>query len=130
MATWFVSKSGEWAKATELRPLTDAQITEISDMLHDLRAASEAAGSWRLLWGRMSSQLARACAECRIARISIYTTRPVGMATAKRWMTQEQVVACAGHRSTRTAGSHYARRASGWKTKKRRGSRAIRAWHM
>src|SRR5690606_24510420 len=64
--------------------------------------------------GRLAARLARVCKTLGIPRVSFYTLRHVGMATAKSWMTPLEVAAAAGHGSVRTAMSHYAKRRSGW----------------
>lgn len=74
----------------------------------------EASESWKKFHNRLSSRLARICAGLRIRRVSFYTLRHVGMATAKTWMTAQEVAAAAGHASVHTATSHYAKRRSGW----------------
>jgi hypothetical protein len=69
---------------------------------------------FKRLWQRMASLIARACKRIKIARVSLYTSRHQGMANAKAWMSDEQVAAAAGHKTTRTAALHYAKRRSGW----------------
>lgn len=59
-------------------------------------------------------RLARVCKRCGVRRVSLYTLRRVGIATAKAWMTPAEVAAAAGHASTRTAPAHYAKRRHGW----------------
>jgi hypothetical protein len=39
------------------------------------------------------------------------------MANAKSWMSPEEVAAAAGHKTTATATSHYAKRRTGWRIK-------------
>lgn len=76
--------------------------------------ALDTAGSWKALRDRLASRLARVCETHNIDRVSFYTLRHVGMATAKRSMTPVEVAAAAGHGSVHTAMSHYAKRRSGW----------------
>ncbi len=71
------------------------------------------AGSEKRLWSRLASRLGRACQRLSIRRVSPYTTRHVALATAKQQMSPEEVAALAGHRTTATAVTHYARRRSG-----------------
>lgn len=82
--------------------------------LQRLRQALEHAGSWTKLRDRLSARLARVCKRFKIARVSLYTLRHVGMATAKTWMTPVEVAAASGHAAVRTATSHYAKRRTGW----------------
>jgi hypothetical protein len=72
-------------------------------------------GSWAKLRNRLASRLARVCRSLGISRVSLYTIRHVSMSTAKRSMLPQEVAACAGHGSVRTATSHYARKSSGWR---------------
>ena len=82
--------------------------------LRHFGVSAAAAESWKKFHNRLSSRLARICAALGIRRVSFYTLRHVGMATAKTWMTVQEVAAAAGHASIRTATSHYAKRRSGW----------------
>ncbi|WP_085395113.1 hypothetical protein [Bradyrhizobium canariense] len=83
----------------------------------------ESVDGFAALWGRLSARIARACKQIGIKRVSIYTTRHVGMANAKSWMPPEEVAASAGHKTTATAASHYAKRSSGWGAKVQRVAR-------
>jgi integrase len=94
-----------------MTPKTKASLVKF---LHHFDEAAAAAGSWKKFHNRLSSRLARICAALGIRRVSFYTLRHVGMATAKTWMTSREVAAAAGHASIRTATSHYAKRRSGW----------------
>lgn len=69
--------------------------------------------------GRLSTRLARACQQAGVARLSLYTLRHIGLASAKRVMTVAEVAAFAGHATDRTAGQHYAKRRSGWRLRQR-----------
>jgi hypothetical protein len=89
-------------------------IARLVAFLEDLADAVRAAGSTGRLMGRLSARLARICKAQGIARTSLYTLRHVGMATAKSWMSPLEVAAAAGHASTRTASSHYAKKRRGW----------------
>ena len=71
-------------------------------------------GSWKKLHDRLASRLARICKTLGIPRVSLYTLRHVGMATAKTWMAPVEVAAASGHASIRTATSHYAKCRTGW----------------
>jgi len=89
-------------------------IDQLIIFLNSLAKAVEAAGSPERLFGRLSARLARICKGCGVRRVSLYTLRHVGIATAKSWMTPTEVAAAAGHASTRTASSHYSKRRHGW----------------
>jgi tRNA A37 N6-isopentenylltransferase MiaA len=65
--------------------------------------------------GKTVSRIARACRRIRIKRVAPYSTRHVGMATAKTWISPEHVAASAGHKTTATATAHYARRQAAWR---------------
>jgi integrase len=97
-----------------LAPMGKKAIATLVTFLNRLRAAVEEAGTWKLLHDRLASRLARVCKSVGIARVSLYTLRHVGIATAKRWMSPIEVAAAAGHASARTAMSHYAKRRTGW----------------
>ena len=98
----------------ELKPMPDKAIKSLSVFLALLRSAAQQAGSMKRLLDRLSSRLARVCKHLKIRRVSLYTLRHVGMATAKIWMTPAEVAAAAGHASVVTAQTHYAKRRSGW----------------
>jgi hypothetical protein len=95
------------------------EIADLDELLATLPQTAAEAGGWTKLWGRLSSRLARVCRVLGIKRVSLYTTRHQGMANAKTWMTAEQLAAAAGHRSTRTAVTHYAHRTKAWRTVRR-----------
>lgn len=94
-----------------MTPKAKASLVKFLGHFAESAAASE---SWKKFHNRLSSRLARICAGLRIRRVSFYTLRHVGMATAKSWMTPQEVAAAAGHASIRTATSHYAKKRSGW----------------
>jgi integrase len=89
-------------------------IDELATFLALLAEAAQTAGSPERLFDRLSARLARVCKRCGVRRVSLYTLRHVGIATAKAWMTPAEVAAAAGHASTRTASAHYAKRRHGW----------------
>lgn len=90
-------------------------IANLQLFLRRLRKAATAPGGWTKLHERLASRLARACEVVDIDRVSLYTLRHVGMASAKTWMEPHEVAAAAGHGSVRTATSHYAKRRTGWR---------------
>ena len=72
-------------------------------------------GSMERLCRILAERLARVCKRLGLVRISIYTLRHVAIATWKRGgLSAEEIAALAGHVSTRTAWSHYARGKHGW----------------
>jgi len=99
----------------EIENLSPAQRRALQQLLADLGGAADEAGGHGKLFERLSSLLARICKKHRIPRVCLYTTRHIGIATAKRRMPADQVAAAAGHRSTRTATSLYAKRRTGWR---------------
>ncbi|MEH2512270.1 hypothetical protein V1291_003624 [Nitrobacteraceae bacterium AZCC 1564] len=98
---------------------TDA-VKDLSDLLARLRERGAQVGSFRHLWARLASRIARACQSIKIKRVAPYTSRHVGMANAKSWMSPWEIAASAGHKSTATATSHYAKRRTGWGPKAKR----------
>ena len=100
-----------------LEPYGKSGVDDLKDFLDLLRVRAEQAGGYKKFWGRLAARIARACAFLKIERVALYTTRHIGIATAKSWMSPEQVAASAGQKTTRTATSHYARRRSGWGAK-------------
>ncbi|WGS18634.1 MULTISPECIES: hypothetical protein [unclassified Bradyrhizobium] len=92
-------------------------VSDLSKLLVFLRKRAQGAESFRHLWGSLASRIARACKEIGIKRVSPYSTRHIGMANAKSWMSPEEVAATAGHKTTATATAHYAKRRTGWRTK-------------
>ena len=90
-------------------------IASLELFLRRLNKASHAAGGWAKLHGRLASRLARVCKAVGIDRVSLYTLRHVGIASAKTWMEPHEVAAAAGHGSVHTATSHYAKRRTGWR---------------
>lgn len=106
----------------DLRDYGADGIVNLSALLATLKKRAKDAQSFRKLWAKLASRIARACRDIRIKRVAPYSTRHVGMATAKTWMSPEQVAASAGHKTTATATAHYARRQTGWRNK---GSRLV-----
>lgn len=106
--------NGEY-RARDLSQLGEALSGELERFLQNLRKAVESAGSWQVLHGRLAARLARACRTLNIKRVSFYTLRHVGMATAKLHLEAHEVAAAAGHASVATAASHYAKRRTGWR---------------
>ena len=98
----------------DLNAYHKADLQDLRNLLATLQARAAEVLSFSLLWARLASRIARACKQIGIRRVSLYTTRHVGMANAKSWMSPAQVAASAGHKTTATATSHYAKRRSGW----------------
>jgi hypothetical protein len=98
-------------------------VMDLCDLLVTLSARAAAAGGYGRLWARLASRIARACEHIEIKRVALYTTRHVGMANAKSWMSPAEVAASAGHKTTATATSHYAKRRTGWGSKAKRVAR-------
>ena len=101
----------------DLRDYGASELSDLFDLLATLKARAKDAESFRRLWAKLASRIARACKQIRIKRVAPYSTRHVGMATAKTWMSPEEVAASAGHKTTATATAHYARRRTGWRNK-------------
>jgi hypothetical protein len=108
-----------------LRKLIGILKARSAEILAEKSEDVEKAEAFSVLWARLSARLARACKTLGIKRVSIYTTRHVGMANAKYWMLPEEVAASAGHKTTATATSHYAKRRSGWGAKAKRVARPV-----
>lgn len=89
-------------------------VAALKTFLVRLRNALRDTGNWTTLRDRLAARLARICTRLKIARVSFYTLRHTGMATAKSWMSPVEVAAAAGHAAVRTATSHYAKRRTGW----------------
>lgn len=89
-------------------------VTDLRDLLTTLKELAEILEGFKKLWERLASRLARVCSQIGIKRVAPYTTRHIGMANAKSWMSPAEVAASAGHKVTATATSHYARRRTGW----------------
>jgi hypothetical protein len=104
----------------DLRDYGESGVGDLSDLLASLKSRAKDAESFRRLWAKLASRIARACKRIRIKRLAPYSTRHVGMATAKTWMSPAEVAASAGHKTTATATSHYARRQTGWRNKRLR----------
>jgi hypothetical protein len=100
-----------------------AGVRDLCDLLTTLTVLAAKAGGYKNLWGRLASRIARACKQVHIRRVAPYTTRHVGMANAKSWMSPAEVAASAGHKTTATATSHYAKRRTGWGDKVERVAR-------
>ncbi len=99
----------------DISPMGKSQIDQFALFLGAFRDAAASAGSWKRLNDRLASRLARTCKAIGIPRVSLYTIRHVGMATAKTWMAPEEVAAAAGHGHVRTAMMHYAKARTGWR---------------
>jgi hypothetical protein len=104
----------------DLRDYGESGVGDLSDLLATLKLRAKDAESFRSLWAKLASRIARACKRIRIKRLAPYSTRHVGMATAKTWMSPAEVAASAGHKTTATATAHYARRQTGWRNKRLR----------
>ena len=103
------------SRARDLAPLGEALIGKLDRFLQNLRKAAKSSGCWRVLHGRLAARLAWVCRILNIKRVSLYTLRHVGMATAKLHLEPREVAAAAGHASVATATSHYAKRRTGWR---------------
>lgn len=115
------------AKATNGRALGDTRVLDISGiaerrpsfpaalrcLLLALKVRAQAVGGYKTLLSRLAARIARACERIGIGRVALYTTRHVALATAKQVMSPEEVATLAGHKTTATAATHYARRRSG-----------------
>ena len=88
-------------------------INRVKALIASLAARARETGGFQRLWARLASRIARTCKRIGIKRVALYTSRHVGIATAKAVLTPEQLAATAGHKSTATAQHHYARRKSG-----------------
>lgn len=98
----------------DLSTMPPGTLDNLKTFLVALKRALEHTGDWRRLRDRLAARLARVCKKLGIGRVSLYTLRHVGIATAKTWMTPIEVAASAGHGAVRTATSHYAKRRTGW----------------
>jgi hypothetical protein len=107
----------------DLSDYGDDGAKDLRDLLVILSTRAAAAGGYGRLWARLASRIARACEQVEIKRVALYTTRHVGMANAKSWMSPEEVAASAGHKTTATATSHYAKRRTGWGSEAKRVAR-------
>jgi integrase len=90
-------------------------ILGLANFLGELRKAERQAGCWQRFHERMAKALTRACKKLRIDPISLYTLRHCAIATAKRYLSIQEVAAFAGHSSGRTAQKSYAKRRAGWR---------------
>tara|TARA_A100001391_G_scaffold145276_2_gene102943 strand:- start:19771 stop:20712 length:942 start_codon:yes stop_codon:yes gene_type:complete len=90
-------------------------IANLELFLRRIRKATAQAGGWESLHGRLASRLARVCKAVGVDRVSLYTLRHVGIASAKTWLEPYEVAAAAGHGSVRTATTHYAKSRTGWR---------------
>lgn len=102
------------SRSRDIGPMGLKAIATLRTFLTKLREALAQAGCQKKLYNRLAARLARLCKVLGIARVSLYTLRHVGMATAKTWMSPIEVAAAAGHATSRTATCHYARRRTGW----------------
>jgi hypothetical protein len=101
----------------DLRDYGEDGVGDLTDLLATLKSQVDDVESFRRLWAKLASRIARTCRQIRIKRVAPYSTRHFGIATAKRWMSPAEVAASAGHKTTVTAGTHYARRQTGWRNK-------------
>jgi hypothetical protein len=97
-------------------------VGDLSALLVTLSARAAAARGYSYLWARLASRIARVCKDIKIKRVCLYTTRHVGIANAKSWMSPQQIAAKAGHKTTATATAHYAKRRTGWGAEAERGA--------
>jgi hypothetical protein len=95
-------------------------VRDLAGLLIALNTRAAAAGGYRYLWARLASRIARVCKSIKIKRVALYSTRHVGIANAKSWMSPHEIAAKAGHKTTATATAHYAKRRTGW------GAKAVR----
>ena len=90
-------------------------VRDLAALLVVLKDRASKAKSLKHLWGSLAARIARACKKIHIKRVSLYTMRHVGVANAKCRMSPEEVSALAGHKTTATATTHYAKRRTGWR---------------
>jgi hypothetical protein len=104
-------------RSIQLTSLPPNVVKLVSGLIDELRLLfAESNKSWRRILGRLGERLARVCARIGIRRWSLYTTRHVAIASWKKaGLSNGEIAALAGHRSTRTARQHYAGRRHGWK---------------
>lgn len=102
-------------RTIDLRDVPERELAGLRSFLVVFRRVLADAGSWARLHASLARALSRACDSLGIAKVSLYTLRHQMLATAKRSMTPKEVAALAGHKTTKTATQHYARRRSGWK---------------
>jgi hypothetical protein len=111
------STNGRSIGTERRRDLSDYSPNGVADLIHLLRTLPKTAvgaGGFHRLWERLNSRIARACKKIRIRRVALYSTRQQGMANAKSWMSPAEIAASAGHKTTVTATSHYAKSRSSW----------------
>lgn len=101
-------------RARDLSTMPPGTLDNLKTFLVALKKALATTGDWRRLRDRLAARLARVCKKLAMKRVSLYTFRHVGIATAKTWMAPVEVAASAGHGSVRTATTHYAKRRTGW----------------
>jgi integrase len=77
--------------------------------LASLQAEAKVVGTYARLQTLLAARLVRHCQKAGVRRVSLYTLRHLGMATAKRFLAPEEVAALAGHATDRTATEHYAK---------------------
>jgi integrase len=98
----------------DLAQLSSEERAALKGFLAGLQRACRQFRSTKHLLNCIAARLARVCTKLKIRRVSLYTLRHVGLATAKRHMSSREVAALAGHRSCATATRHYAKRRTGW----------------
>jgi len=88
------------------------------DFLTRLQAETRKAGDFKRMHQRLAKCLERACKSIKIRKIALYTLRHQAISTAKKNNVKPaEIAAFAGHRSTRTATTSYAKRRAGWNRK-------------
>ena len=93
----------------------DGWITKLRWFLDYVKPYRENEGGWKLLTDRLRSRIAYACSVKGIARISLYITRDIFIATELLAGTDPaEVAAKVNHKSPRTQRRHYASKASGF----------------
>ncbi len=96
-----------------------AGLRDLSSLLRAVKERTRKSKSFRHVWGSLASRINRTCEAIGIKRVAPYSSRHAGMATARRWMTAQEVAAAAGHKTTATATKHYAKRRTGWPVRPR-----------
>lgn len=102
-----------------LRGCSAEEVARLKEFIAALKDRANAIG-YKRLWSCLASRIARACKRAGIKRIALYTSRHIGIANAKSWMSRSELAVGAGHKTTATAGRHYAKRRSGWGPKIKR----------
>jgi hypothetical protein len=111
-------KRSNFRGVAEMRPLLlvrwkKGHKRDLARFLAEYRRALRDAGRVRF-HERLAAALARACDEANVPRIALYTLRHQAIATAKRFMTADEVAAYAGQVSAKTA-QRYAHKRGGWR---------------